>query len=511
MRLQIVMQTLGFRIEDSMLSLQNIHKEYDEKTVLDGINLSVNAGEVVALIGENGAGKTTLLKLLLAEVAPDSGTINLHHEIVGYVPQEPAATADSIMSYFDTNKRWRVEYALEKTGLAELPDSTAINDLSGGQKTRLALAKVLAADLEPTVLLFDEPTNNLDSDGLRWLENFIRSFRGGVILVSHDRMFINKVATKVAELHHGHLKQYGGNYDFYKEQKAVERDVEIAKYEQFTHEKKRLTRLRAQQAGQMQRASSEKFDKVKHETKMGFNSSKNLTQKSLGQKLKALDSRIEQLDEVRRPEPTKHYKVALDGKTTQNKLILRLKDICKVFSKQIFTDVTLEVRGKTRIRIMGANGSGKTTLLKIAAGLLEPDSGTVDRGMNVKIGYFSQDVDGLDYSQSGLVNLQSTGADSTTLYREARSLGLTEHDLAKKPAVLSRGQQAKLGFAKLLLGANHLLVLDEPTNHLDMQTREAIETALRNYEGALLIASHDTYFLRQIDIHEAIDLDMTTR
>src|SRR5690606_19588519 len=184
---------------------------------------------------------------------------------------------------------------------------------------------------------------------------------------------------------------------------------------------------------------------------------------NLGHKLKALDSRIQQLDEVKRPEKIKHYKVELEGQTASTKLLLKLAHISKAYRVSLFSEFDLEIRGKDRVRIDGPNGSGKTTLLKIAVGLLDPDSGEVQRGINVKLGYFSQEADGLDYKASALENLLMTKASATAIYRNARRLGLTEQDLKKKLSALSRGQKAKLSFAKLLLSENHLLVLDEPT------------------------------------------------
>ncbi len=490
-----------------MLSSQHIHKSYEKKSVLEDINFAVNPGEVTALIGENGAGKTTLLKIILGEIQPDSGTVRLHNEVVGYVPQEPLGE-DLVRDCFDkTVEQWRIDYALEIAGLASLPSNIEIESLSGGQKTRLALARVLASNQEPTILLFDEPTNNLDVDGLKWLESFIKSFKGGIIIVSHDRIFINKVATKVIELDKGKLKQYGGDYDFYKAQKEIERQTKIAQYERFIDEKKRLLKLYSQKANQMRSTSSQRYDRRMGVPKISFNSSRNAAERNTGQQLRALNSRTERLEEVDRPESIKRYKVDLDGQTTQNKLILRLKNIRKTYYSTLFSNFDLEIRGKDRVHIKGTNGCGKTTLLEIAAGLLEPDLGEVQRGVNVRIGYFSQDVEGLDYDRTGLENLRATEAGNTTIYREARRLGLSEQDLKKKPTSLSRGQQAKLGFAKLLLGANHLLILDEPTNHLDIPTRENIEAALRGYEGAILTASHDEYFLQQIGIHHTINLN----
>lgn len=479
-----------------MLALQHIHKSYEDKSVLEDINFAVNPGEVIALIGENGAGKTTLLKIILGEIKPDSGTVSLHHEVVGYIPQETVLGSTVKASFTKATEDWRIDYALEKVSLREIPKDTPVSSLSGGQKTRLAFAKVLATQPEPTVLLLDEPTNNLDTDGLTWLTSFIKSFRGGVVLVSHDRTFINKVATATVELMNGHLKHYGGNYDFYKQQKDIERTTEVRLYEEHLGEKKHLEHLI--RVAKQRASSGVRRKEAPDKDKYIWNFKNEYVQDSMGGQAKALESRLEQLGEIKRPESVKDYAISLAGDVPQSKLILRLEAVSKSYDRTVLDKVSLEIRGNERVHIKGVNGSGKTTLLKIAAGLLQADAGTVTPGTAIKVGYFSQDVDGLEYDLTGMQNLQTTEAKETAIFREARSLGLTESDLSKKPDQLSRGQQAKLGFAKLLLSSNQLLILDEPTNHLDIPTRERIESALRNYNGAVLFASHDAYFAKTL-------------
>ena len=485
-----------------MLNVQKICKSYNDKTILDGVSLAVNRGEIVALIGENGTGKTTLLKIILGEIQPDSGAVNLHGETVGYVAQELEESGDAVQAFSPDTPAWRIKYALGLVGLDTLKLSARTDKLSGGQRTRLSLARVLTHEPEPDYLLLDEPTNNLDSDGIKWLEQFISSYKGGILLVSHDRAFINKVADRVVEIERGTLKQYGGNYDFYKEQKAVEWQAAIDEYGKFADEKKRLSKLRNQKASQMQSVSGKKFDKIKYEDKMTiFSFNKDNSQKGLGRQLRSIDSRLQQLGEVEKPEKTKEYQVRIQGEpVARHKSIVKLIGIRKAYDRELFAGINFELRGNERVHLKGANGSGKTTLLKIIANVIKPDSGDIEVGAGVRVGYFSQDVDGLDYTLSGFANLQSVNNDSTAIYAQARSLGLLAEDLKRRPSQLSRGQQAKLGFAKLLLAANNLLILDEPTNHLDIATKERLESALQNYAGAILVASHDKYFLQAIGI-----------
>lgn len=228
----------------------------------------------------------------------------------------------------------------------------------------------------------------------------------------------------------------------------------------------------------------------------------------LGQKAKNLETRLEKLDDIARPELEKHYDFKLDGAVHRGKLIVAAHDIHQSFGKHpILRGIDLEVRGNTHIHIRGLNGSGKSTFVRLLAHKLEPTQGSIEYGNDVKIGYFSQDTDGINYEQTALENLLSSRASQEDIYRRATSLGIDAKSLPKMPAELSRGQQSKLAFTKLLLTDNDMLLLDEPTNHLDIRTKEQLETALKEYAGAILVASHDVYFLRQLTIDTTLLLN----
>jgi ATPase subunit of ABC transporter with duplicated ATPase domains len=423
---------------------------------------------------------------------------------IGYVPQQVELGKTIAQSFSAKLETWQIQYALSLVALDNKELHTPVEDLSGGQKTRLAFAMVLAQDSELDLLVLDEPTNNLDAAGLLWLDGFVRAFPGAVLLVSHDRSFINSVATKVVELHAGKLKQYTGNYDFYQQQKELERTAELATYQQNLDERQRLTKaIRLQQENSkhthehIRRSDGDKYQR---------DFFRNRVATKLGKQARALERRLEQLDDIERPEFAKNYSLDLVGEVDSSKLILKLDDVTKQYTSGSLSNTNLEIRGNNRIHVRGLNGAGKSTLLRIAAGLVKPTSGTLQYGTNISVGYFSQDVDGLNHEQTGLQNLQHTEATLTTIYREARSLSLTQHDLTKPVRELSRGQQAKLGFAKLLLAAHNLLILDEPTNHLDLPTRINIEDALQEYKGAVLFASHDAYFAKVLKPSQFIDL-----
>lgn len=481
-----------------MLNLQKITKSYNNHVILKDVTLSVNASEVIALIGANGVGKTTLLKLLLGEISPDEGHITNHQEVVGYVPQELTHIENTIQASFGSVEPWRIDYALNLVGL-DVSSDTLLKNLSGGQKTRVAIAQVLAQDPEPTVLLLDEPTNNLDSEGLVWLESFVTRFKGAVLFVSHDRQFINAVATKVIELKDGTTKQYGGNYDFYKEQKEIEHQAALEKYQKSQDEKRRLKK--AMIAQQENSKHVHEHIKRKDNDKFARDFFKNRVSVKLGQQAKNLETRLEKLDNVERPQFDKNYGFSLEGITHSSKLLVEVRDIDKAYGKSsILSGVNFEIRGNTHTHIKGLNGSGKSTLLRLIAGQVKPDAGDIVYGSDVTIGYFSQDTDGIDYDLTALDNLANLSSQED-IYRQVRNLGLNAESLQKMPMELSRGQQSKLAFTKLLLANHDLLILDEPTNHLDIPTKEQLEKALQGYQGAILVASHDVYFLQQLKIN----------
>ena len=488
-----------------MLELTKIDKCYGDKRVLEDINLCLNE-EVVALIGENGAGKTTLLKIMLGEIQADNGQVLSKHAICGYMQQSPICV-DTIRDGFRLGiETWRMEAALQRVGLNQ-PLVFKVDDLSGGQKTRLAIAYVLAQSPELNVLLLDEPTNNLDLEALRWLEKFVKQFRGSIIIASHNRSFVNRTCTKVLELKNSRLTMYRGNYDSYRSQKESELQAEIDVYEANIKERRRVGRMISTIRQRMQQVDGEQYDKIKHQSKMSFKSSKNPSQNRAGQDLRALTSRLGQMEKIENPNIARRYSMNLEGHARSRKLILKLENITMRYQEILFEQLELNITGCERVRVSGRNGSGKSTLLKIVMGLESPTAGTMRFGHNIITGYLSQEIDGLNHQKTALANLEDITSDKTAIYREVRALGFKPEDLREKPDALSRGQQTKLSFCKLLLAEHNLLVLDELTNHLDIPSREAIERALQDYQGAMLIVSHDDYFVQSIGVTQELNLD----
>lgn len=471
-----------------MITFDHLSKKYADKIILDNVSGTINRGDRIALIGKNGAGKTTLLKLLQGDIRPDAGSIQ-SVQTIGYVQQEIADKKLTVQQSF-VESGWRVDAALYQVGLAAIERETQISTLSGGQQTRLSFAHVFAQDPLPEVLLLDEPTNNLDAEGLQWLRQFTRNFDGAILLVSHDRAFINDVATVIWELENGALTVFGGSYDTYKQEKLHRRELLQKQYDENVSERKKVQNLikkaqvRASRGVRDQRSrDNDKFLKTFKNTQV---------QNSLGGQAKALQSRLSQLDTVERPEALQAIHLDLKGAVHPSKLVLEVEKLSKTIAKRtLFESVTFTVRGNQRILISGPNGAGKSTLFKL---IMEGSSRHISIGMDIHIGYFSQDMYGVASQSTPLDLLLTAGADTTQAHTLARQMNIDPRELRGRIAALSRGQQAKLGFIRLLLGNYDVLLLDEPTNHLDIETREAIEQALMQYKGAILFASHDRYF-----------------
>lgn len=493
-----------FLIGVFMFALKHISKSFDDNSVLDNVSLSVNNGEVIALIGENGTGKTTLLEIIAGKIQPDNGQVLLNSQVVGYIPQEMPLGKTIKASFSTCTEEWRIYYALNLVGLSYGSVDELVDNLSGGQKTRLAFATVLAINPIPSILLLDEPTNNLDDQGLIWLKDFIRSFSGSVLLVTHDRSFINDVSTSIVELDEGAVKVYGGDYDLYKKQKQIEKRTEIQEYEQKVAEKKHLEKV-FKEVQYRAKHGLRSGKKCKDPDKAQFNWHMQTAQNTFSRQTTALKTKLARFGDLEKPQIQKDFRVNLIGEVPESKLMLQLKNVKFNYGDDvILSDVSLEIRGGERIRLVGKNGSGKTTLLKIASGQLQSKDGIVVVGKDVKVGYFSQDVNGIDTRKTVLQNFD---VDMTTIRNLMHVLGISKNDVFKPIGKLSRGQQAKIGIAKLLLGQNHLLILDEPTNHLDIKTREQIEFALKSYKGAILLASHDEYFVDSLNINKSYRLE----
>ncbi len=463
----------------NILNIEHISKIYGEKVIFDDVSLGIHSGDKIGVIGVNGTGKTTLLKIIAKINEPDKGQIICGNGIrVSYLPQNPEfPKKQSILEYVMDGKEhqdWKTESEAKKilTKLGIYDFDEGCDHLSGGQKKRVALARTL---VDPTeVLILDEPTNHLDNDMVLWLEEFLNSFRGVLIMVTHDRYFLDRVTNKIVEIDKGKLYEYDTNYSGFVELKVQREEMELAT------ERKRQSLLRVEMEwmkqgikarGTRQRARTERFEELKNAK--GPSMQQNVEMDSISSRL---------------------------GKTT-----IELEHISKGFGdKHLINDFSYIVLRDDRIGFIGSNGCGKSTLMKMIMGILKPDEGNITIGDTVKIGYFAQenedmtgDIRVIDYIRNVAEYIQTTKGQASASQMLDRFLFPPELQYTPLDK-LSGGEQRRLYLLKVLMEAPNVLILDEPTNDLDIQTLTILEDYLDTFAGIVITVSHDRYFLDRI-------------
>ncbi|MFO0574256.1 MAG: ABC-F family ATP-binding cassette domain-containing protein [Polyangia bacterium] len=503
-----------------MIALSNVTKQYGGQILFVDASFQVNPGEKIGLVGPNGAGKTTLFRLITGEETADEGTVERPRRIsLGYFNQqvgdlkgrsvlaetiagagevaelgvelheleakmaEAGDDLDAVIErYGEVQARFqelggydveaRAQTILAGLGLSQEQVDKDVGHLSGGWKMRVALAKILL--LRPDVLLLDEPTNYLDLESILWLEQFLRDYPGSVVMTSHDRDVMNRVVRKIVEIDGGQVRVYSGNYDFYERARAEEAARREAEYERqqamLAKEMRFIERFRAQAA-----------------------------------KAAQVQSRVKKLDKIERLEPPRRmvertFDFRRPARSGDD--VVKVQGVRKAYgSRVVHSSLSMLVRRGERWAVMGENGAGKTTLLKMIAGVTQPDGGDVTLGASVTMGYFAQ-------HQLEQLNAQNTVMEELVAHAPTTSIGVLRNlaaafgfqgdDVDKPIRVLSGGERSRLALAKILFDAPNLLVLDEPTNHLDILTKRALTKALSEYEGTVLVVSHDRAFLRAV-------------
>ncbi len=505
-----------------ILNATNISKSFGSNEIIKDATFLVNEHEKVAIVGVNGAGKTTLLKILTGEESADSGSITLAKDAkLGYLRQinnvdsalsiidelytviEPILNMEKRMSQMQEDMKHltgseleelyssytalthsyelmdgyaaksRVVGILKGLGFEEIDFDRKINTLSGGQKTRVFLAKLLLE--EPDIILLDEPTNHLDLRSIEWLESYLLNYKGAVIIVSHDRYFLDKIVSKVIDIENGNVQMYLGNYTDFSNKKQMLLDAKMKEYlnqqQEIKHQEAVITKLKQ------------------------FNREKSI---------KRAESRQKQLEKIERVEAPQTYsenmRLSLDISKESGKDVLTVQNLSKSFDhKKLFWDINFEIKRGERVAIIGDNGTGKTTLLKIINGLLEPDTGEVIYGSNVSVAYYDQEHQVLHMDKTLFDELSDTYPEMTnTQIRNILAAFLfTGEDVYKKIADLSGGERGRVSLVKLMLSKANFLLLDEPTNHLDIVSKDVLENALNNFPGTVCYVSHDRYFINK--------------
>lgn len=515
-----------------MLSMKQVRFDHDRQPLFDNVSFDVAAGERAILFGQNGSGKTTLFKLLVGELSPQSGSIDVLGTVgvveqtvfdgettaLDYVMQGDSAryalylsvtSGDSarVLEAYDEalatdafELELEARQALKRLGLDGY-ETSRLRELSGGEQTRVQLARLTMRHVD--IVLLDEPTNHLDLDSIEWLTRWVNEFPGTVLAISHDRQFIDDVATVILELDEGTIVRYPGNYTAYKHQKAEERVRDERAHARYMARKSELLDMIAQYKGWHLKAKATASVRSPGAQKGAAN---------LAIKMKARERKLEQLEAARpdRPKEAAHISVRFQADPLEAKTWIEVDNVSFGYDEPIFEQLSFTVNRGDRISIVGPNGSGKTTLLKLLISELVPDVGDVKRHPKLKIGYFSQTLARLPAEGTLLDALL---AESDITETEARTLlahFLFRRDEVYKPIQeASMGEKCRIAFLILYFSDADLLALDEPTNYLDVATREQIEAALEVYRGGLILISHDRTFHRLTD--RTIELGETVR
>ncbi|MBQ6364586.1 MAG: ABC-F family ATP-binding cassette domain-containing protein [Lachnospiraceae bacterium] len=495
----------------------HISKAFPEHTVLDDITFHLEKGDKAAIVGNNGAGKTTLLRIMIGEMEPDEGTVTYAKDIsVGYLAQNQDISSGNtieeellevrrdlvsmearlalleqkmqsddassvIEEYTELQRRFAEEngYAfrgeitgiLRGLGFTDEDRSRKIGILSGGQKTRVALGKLLL--LKPDLIILDEPTNHLDIGSIRWLENYLMNYRGTVLIVSHDRYFLDRTVSSVIEIENTHARVFSGNYSAYAERRKALREEEwkafLNNQAQRKHQEEVIAKLRQ------------------------FNREKSIKRAESREKM------LDKMQQVNRPVTLRDdMHLVLTPCIRSGRDVLHVEDLSKSFDDRLlFSGVSFDIRRGEHVALIGDNGTGKTTILRILNQLVEPDDGYLRFGTNVHVGYYDQEHHVLNDENTVFEEISDAHPDmtNTEIRNLLASFLFTGDSVFKKIADLSGGEKGRVSLAKLMLSEANFLILDEPTNHLDLVSKEVLENALNSYEGTILYVSHDRYFI----------------
>lgn len=503
-----------------ILSCNNISKAYGIDEILNNVSFNVEKHEKVAVVGINGAGKSTLLKIIAGEITPDGGNVFLaKNTSLGYLSQHQDLTSDnSIYDELLSIKKDIIEmeahlreleqkmknagdaelsrlmdmysrvshdfetangyaYKSELTGVlkglgfSEDDFSKKVSALSGGQKTRVALGKLLLT--KPDLILLDEPTNHLDLKSITWLENYLSNYQGSVIIVSHDRYFLDKIVTKVVGIENSKAQVYSGNYSDFAKKKEL---VYAAKLKEYYNQQREI------------KHQEEVITKLKQ-----FNREKSI------KRAESREKALERMDIIEKPlEETANMRLILEPDCISGNDVMSIKDLSKGFDGSLLFDgLNLEIKRGERIALIGDNGTGKSTILKLITGTLLPDGGSIKLGSNVSIGYYDQEhaVLHMDKTIFDEISDAYPDLDNTRIRNVLAAFLFTGDDVFKLIKDTSGGERGRISLAKLMLSNANFLILDEPTNHLDINSKEILEKALNSYTGTVFYVSHDRYFI----------------
>ena len=501
-----------------ILSCNHISKSYGVETILNDCSFFINDNEKAAIVGNNGAGKSTIMKIIMGELSPDDGNVIIGKDkTIGYLAQYQDLGSDTtiyeevksvkqnlidmeqklleyekemakvsgdelsklIETYTNLEHRFQllngysykseIEGVIKGLGFTEDDFNKSVGNLSGGQKTRVALCKLLLE--KPDIIMLDEPTNHLDLNSIKWLETYLLNYNGAVLIISHDRYFLDKIVSKVIEIENHKAHVYSGNYSDFavkkQELRVATMNAYLKQQSEIKHQEEVIAKLRSYK--------QEKF-------------------------YKRAESREKQLDLIEKPEELKNnMTIKLEPDIVSGNDVLSVENLEKSYNTLLFKNISFEIKRGEHVAIIGDNGTGKTTILKIINGLVDADSGMIKLGTNVHIGYYDQEQHNLTDENTLFEEIANSypNMTNTKIRNTLAAFMFTGEDVFKRVSDLSGGEKGRLSLAKLMLSEANLIILDEPTNHLDMASKEILENAINNYTGTVLYVSHDRYFINQ--------------
>jgi ATP-binding cassette subfamily F protein 3 len=504
-----------------VLSCNNISKSFGTTEILKNVSFHVNEREKAAIVGINGAGKSTLLKIIIGELTSDEGSVILSKgSTIGYLSQQQDLKSENTIyeemysvkqdltllderirnlelmmknvegkeleqmlhTYTRLTHEFEIQngYAyksevvgvLKGLGFTEEEFDKNVDTLSGGQKTRIALGKLLLS--QPNILLLDEPTNHLDLISIAWLETYLINYNGAVIVVAHDRYFLDKVVTKIVEIDHRKAQTYLGNYTDYVYKKSMQQNALLKAYsnqqKEIKHQEEVITKLRS------------------------FNREKSIRRAESREKM------LDKIERIERPTENTEMYFSLEPRIISGNDVLSVEGLSKSYGNlNLFSNINFDIKRGEKVAIIGNNGTGKTTILKIITGSVAADAGDTQLGSKVQIGYYDQEMQLLDPNKTLFDELQDTypHLDNTTVRNILAAFLFTEDDVFKQIKDISGGERGRVSLAKLMLSEANFLILDEPTNHLDISSKEILENVVNSYTGTILYVSHDRYFINK--------------
>ena len=504
-----------------ILSCNHISKSYGVETILNDCSFFINDNEKAAIVGNNGAGKSTIMKIIMGELSPDEGNviigkdktigylaqyqdlgsdttiyeevksvkqnlIDMEQKLLGYEKEMAKVSGDELSKLIETytnlehrfqllngySYKSEIEGVIKGLGFTEDDFNKSVGNLSGGQKTRVALCKLLLE--KPDIIMLDEPTNHLDLNSIKWLETYLLNYNGAVLIIAHDRYFLDKIVSKVIEIENHKAHVYSGNYSDFavkkQELRVATMNAYLKQQSEIKHQEEVIAKLRSYK--------QEKFYK----------------------RAESREKQLEKMDLIEKPEELKNnMTIKLEPDIVSGNDVLSVENLEKSYNTLLFKNISFEIKRGEHVAIIGDNGTGKTTILKIINGLVDADSGMIKLGTNVHIGYYDQEQHNLTDENTLFEEIANSYSNmtNTKIRNTLAAFMFTGEDVFKRVSDLSGGEKGRLSLAKLMLSEDNLIILDEPTNHLDMASKEILENAINNYTGTVLYVSHDRYFINQ--------------